>query len=285
MSTSSLAVGLAGVATVGLVIGLGVLSLLIGAVDFLFGKPRLSILKTQQGKRGLAFAFRWNEAKEPARFDTLSLKLYNPFGNPSQVELTQSFNPETESFAKDLELGPAFDKMINAKGLKDALVQIEIASSKDGVVHHYEMKGEKFLKQMNNAKKTVEDLAPKAKSQEAGPASTQFGVVPRDNIADTVPGKGDQLMLPTNPTYAAHFQAGSGGGGEAAPAQENFSVAKVWIIDGCIVCNACEDIYPEVFKVLADGCIVLDGYPTDDGLKVEEASDACPVEVIKYEKA
>ena len=65
----------------------------------------------------------------------------------------------------------------------------------------------------------------------------------------------------------------------------NFAVSKVWIEPGCIVCNACEDIFPEVFEVLADTCIIRPGAPLDDGLKVEEAAEACPVEVIKFTKA
>ncbi|MBT7608168.1 MAG: ferredoxin [Bacteriovoracaceae bacterium] len=55
--------------------------------------------------------------------------------------------------------------------------------------------------------------------------------------------------------------------------------------DGCIVCNACEDIYEEVFEVTADTCLIRDGAPLDDGLKILEASDACPVEVIKFNRA
>ncbi|MCB9091049.1 MAG: ferredoxin [Halobacteriovoraceae bacterium] len=82
-----------------------------------------------------------------------------------------------------------------------------------------------------------------------------------------------------------------GGGGGAAGAAaggapaENFAVSKVWIAPGCIVCNACEDIYPEVFDVQADTCIIRPNAPLDNGLKIQEAAEACPVEVIKFDKA
>ena len=94
--------------------------------------------------------------------------------------------------------------------------------------------------------------------------------------------------IPTNPAFAAHFAGASSGAGaaaaDAAPV-ENFAVAKVWIEPGCIVCDACEDIYPEVFEVTDDSCIIRPGAPLDNGLLVEEAADACPVEVIKFTKA
>ncbi|MBT3981827.1 MAG: ferredoxin [Bacteriovoracaceae bacterium] len=106
-------------------------------------------------------------------------------------------------------------------------------------------------------------------------------------IAESVPGKEKHLVLPTNPEFIHLFNPGGGSGGSAdgAAEAEQFSVSKVWIEDGCIVCNACEDIYPEVFEVTQDSCIIRAGAPLDDGLKILEASDACPVEVIKYNKA
>jgi len=82
-------------------------------------------------------------------------------------------------------------------------------------------------------------------------------------------------------------------------------IAKVWVEPDCITCNACEDICPEVFKVTDDSSMILaevrsDGvFGMNDGVKspltgtlgadladlIEEAADACPVEVIKFEYA
>ena len=59
---------------------------------------------------------------------------------------------------------------------------------------------------------------------------------------------------------------------------------KVWIEDGCIVCDACEAIYPEVFDVTETTCLIRPDAPLDHGLLVSEAADACPVEVIKFKK-
>lgn len=110
----------------------------------------------------------------------------------------------------------------------------------------------------------------------------KFGLEPRDMIAETVPGKGPQVAIATNPALAAYFQGSGEGGGGSTEAKENFAVSKVWIEAGCIVCNACEDIYPEVFEVTSDSCIIRPNAPLDDGLKIEEAAEACPVEIIKF---
>ena len=61
-------------------------------------------------------------------------------------------------------------------------------------------------------------------------------------------------------------------------------VSKVWIIEGCIVCDLCEDAAPEVFKIEEATSIVLglDDYkPYSD--KIIESAVGCPVNVIKYE--
>ncbi len=81
------------------------------------------------------------------------------------------------------------------------------------------------------------------------------------------------------------------------------AVVKVWIEEGCIVCNACETTCPEVFHVTEDTCTILpdvreDGKETENreemsplkaGVgeeladQIEEAAEGCPVEVIKFE--
>lgn len=81
------------------------------------------------------------------------------------------------------------------------------------------------------------------------------------------------------------------------------AVTKVWIEEGCIVCNACETACPEVFLVTEDTCMIRaevreDGQETENrdemsSLKeefrdeledsIEEAAEGCPVEVIKFE--
>ncbi len=66
------------------------------------------------------------------------------------------------------------------------------------------------------------------------------------------------------------------------------AIERVWIEEGCISCNLCEDLCPEVFEVPAGGeCRPtkdhrehLTGDPATDA-KIREAADSCPVEVIK----
>lgn len=62
------------------------------------------------------------------------------------------------------------------------------------------------------------------------------------------------------------------------------AISKVWIEEGCIVCDACEDVCPEVFKVTEDSCDVLTGVDFNEFEdQIVEAAESCPVEVIKYE--
>jgi len=64
------------------------------------------------------------------------------------------------------------------------------------------------------------------------------------------------------------------------------SVVKVWIDEGCIVCDACENICPEVFHVEDDTCVIVDGVnPSEWGDDIIEAAEDCPVDVIMYEVA
>ncbi|MBC7428701.1 MAG: ferredoxin [Bacteriovorax sp.] len=85
--------------------------------------------------------------------------------------------------------------------------------------------------------------------------------------------------------FVGEFAGAVGGGAAVGPAVVNFNIAKVWIEPGCIVCDACEAIFPEVFEVTDSTCIIRPGAPLNDGLKMQEAAEACPVEVIKFTKA
>ncbi|MCS5526916.1 MAG: flavodoxin domain-containing protein, partial [Candidatus Poseidoniales archaeon] len=78
------------------------------------------------------------------------------------------------------------------------------------------------------------------------------------------------------------------------------SEVVVWIADGCIVCDACEEEYPEVFKVTDDTCYITaesrtdGGFDTNEGTKsvlkdgldleaIQDAAGGCPVDVIMVE--
>jgi len=284
MTTSFIALGIAVTLVLGLVIGLGFMSLGFGVVDKFFGKAKLNILRATDFDHGFAFSFLWNAAKEPAKIDTIKVGLYNPYGKPQQMEVTKSFDPEDSSFARELDMGKSFLSLLGAKGIEKARVQVELSSSQNGKFFHFEYPGTKFRNLLTNAKKSVKDLT----DSKSVNTAARISIPNRSFIADTVAGKGAQLAIPTNPTFEAYFANQGGGAGAAAvdaPARENFTLKKVWIAPGCIVCNACEDIYPEVFDVQADNCFIRPGAPLDDGLRVEEAAEACPVEVIKFEPA
>jgi ferredoxin len=83
------------------------------------------------------------------------------------------------------------------------------------------------------------------------------------------------------------------------------AISKVWIEEGCIVCNACDAECPDVFLVTDTTCTIraevrVDGVQSENRdemaeltpeagssleASIEAAAAGCPVEVIKYEKA
>ncbi|MFQ5490529.1 MAG: Rieske 2Fe-2S domain-containing protein [Phycisphaerae bacterium] len=67
-------------------------------------------------------------------------------------------------------------------------------------------------------------------------------------------------------------------------------VTKVWIEEGCIVCDACETACPEVFDVQEETCIIKPEALAAEFTKpltgtIEDAAEECPVDVIKFETA
>jgi ferredoxin len=82
------------------------------------------------------------------------------------------------------------------------------------------------------------------------------------------------------------------------------AITKVWIEEGCIVCNACEAECPDVFHVTDTSCNIngsvrKDGVDSENREEMSELNDdvqtsleeaiiaataGCPVEVIKYDK-
>lgn len=291
MSTSLIAMGVAIFLVTNLVIGLAALSLLFGTFETFFGKPKLTLLRPLKSGNYFAFGFKWNSAKEPAAIDTIKMRLFNPFGSPTQVEVTRNFEPKSNSFAVEIDMGPSFIELLGAKNFDVASMQVEVSSAKDGVSFQFDMKGPKFKELVASAHKTVDEFIVDNKIGVSKNSNPPIDIPIRSFIADTVPGKGSQLAIPTNPAFAAQFAgvagAGAGGGAAAAPkeAVPNFSISKVWIEPGCIVCNACEDIYKDVFEVTSTTCLIRPGAPLDDGLRIQEAAEACPVEVIKFTKA
>jgi ferredoxin len=286
VTSSLIAMGVAIFAVVNLVIGLAVISMLFGTFETLFGKPKLSILRPSKGGNLFAFGFKWNSAKEPAAIDIVKLRLFNPFGSPAHAEVSQKFEAKKSSFGIEVDMGPGLIELLGAKGLDKAMVQVELSSTRDGVAFQFDMKGPKFRKLVMDSLDGVENFVKRNKLDVVKTSKPPIDIPIRSFIADTVPGKGTQLIIATNPAFAAQFAgAGSGAAAPAAEVVPNFAVLKVWIEPGCIVCNACEDIYPEVFDVTADTCLIRPGAPLDDGLKILESAEACPVEVIKFTRA
>ncbi len=62
------------------------------------------------------------------------------------------------------------------------------------------------------------------------------------------------------------------------------AISKVWIEEGCTVCNLCEDTAPEVFDVTDDTCLIKEGVDFNKfEEEIEQAAEECPVEIIKFD--
>jgi len=270
-TTSLIALGIGLLAAFGLVITLGVLSLLSGTMEFFFGGPKLKLLKSAYGKNGFSFGLIFNHLKEPARYDEFKIRLFNPFGSPTQKVIHRTFPTQSSSFSYDLDLGEEMHVITSAKGFNDALVEVTVLSSGSGIYFSKSMKAFQFLKEIRNSSFTAADFDKKYKEIKTKPL---YQSAERSFISPPLEGPHKALKVASNPQFSAEFSAAAAVGGATAAAKENFSISKVWIEPGCIVCNACENIYPEVFEVTADTCIIRPNCPTDDGLKIQEAAEA-----------
>ncbi len=282
MSTTYIAMIVAILMGIGLLVAIGALSLLSGALNFLFVRPKIEILKTTLGDNGFAFTFKWDQDAEPVKFDRVRLHLFNPFGSPTEIDITRDFDGSDFDFARDVDMGENLKKILLATPLDKAIVEVEVTSTKDSVTHKQTFKGVDFVAKRSEATQTVEDVASKFVVVKEKP---KFEIPERTFISPPLPKTAKQLKMATNPMFAGDFAGVAAGGGAAAPAVENFSVSKVWIEPGCIVCDACEAIFPEVFEVTDSTCIIRPGAPLNDGLRIQESAEACPVEVIKFTKA
>jgi ferredoxin len=279
LSLQILSLGAAALMAIGLVVGIGLLSLTSGGLHFLFARPGYELLKSKKGSNGFAFAFRWNSSREPVTFDVVRLRMFNPFGTPTQVDVTRSFESAGSTFARDLDFGIGLDNMLKAKGFEDATIEIELNSSKEGISQYFKMKGKKFKEQRDGATETADQYNEVHSISYKKPL---YHTTQRSFIAEPLPASNKALKIESNPEFAGDFAAA---GGAATEEVENFSLAKVWIEPGCIVCDACETISPDVFEVKDGGCIVRPGAPLENGLNIQEAAEACPVEIIKFTKA
>ena len=161
MNVILLSMAIAILLSLGLVISLGGLSLLSGTMEFFFGGPKVEFLKSTLGDTGFAFGFKWNDEKEPAKYDQVKVRLFNPFGEPTQVEVSKQFPPQGKTFAVDLDFGVGLQTFLKAKGFETALIQIEVSSTKTGICHQQDIKGKAFLKKLKTAQLTKSEFEEK----------------------------------------------------------------------------------------------------------------------------
>ncbi|MBP9673967.1 MAG: ferredoxin [Bacteriovoracaceae bacterium] len=288
MNPTTIALFGAFILVAGLVTALFLINLLLGGVTFVVLKPKITFLKSDIDQGKLAFFFKLN-SDEKAIFNRINIRMFNPFGTPTRLEVASDFDGAFDSFAREVNFGVGLKKLVETQGLDKAKIELEVSSTKDGVVHQYLMQGSKFKEKLQAASVSFEDWQKQAQSKIKKAPILNIVGTQKSQIAEPSSVKPQiSLKIATNPQFEKEFQGASSG--EMASASttanaNNFLLTKVWIEPGCIVCNACEDIFPEVFEVKADTCIVRLGAPLDNGLRVKEAAEACPVEVIKFTKA
>lgn len=61
------------------------------------------------------------------------------------------------------------------------------------------------------------------------------------------------------------------------------SIKLLWIEEGCTACGLCEDVCPAVFKIENDAEVIPGANFDENEDCIIEASESCPVDVIKYE--
>ena len=63
-------------------------------------------------------------------------------------------------------------------------------------------------------------------------------------------------------------------------------IRRVYVTEGCIVCNLCEDTCPEVFTVTDETSVINDAaeqFYSEKAEAIVQSAEECPVEVIKIE--
>jgi len=120
VNTHFLALAVSSILVLGLLFTLAFTSLTVGALEWLFGRPRLTFLRSTLGENGLAFRFSWNSAKEEAKINLIRIRLFNPFGVPSQLEVSKEFEAHDSTFVMDLDLGMGLRKILESCNTQNA---------------------------------------------------------------------------------------------------------------------------------------------------------------------
>lgn len=176
----------------------------------------------------------------------------------------------------DIDMGIKY-KILNDiidKHESSSRILVEFKSSKDGIVRAKEYRSCQFKKSLMKAVQTIDHFKEKNKNEEG--VKPLFTLPKRSFINEP-----KVLKIASNPRHAGEFVEIED---RKNSSLDNFAISKVWIEEGCIVCDACSDIYKEVFNVKDSGCEVIVGSPMDNGLLIQEAAEACPVEIIKFLK-
>ena len=63
------------------------------------------------------------------------------------------------------------------------------------------------------------------------------------------------------------------------------ALSRVWVDDGCILCNLCVEVAPDVFVIEDDHCFVRAEAEIEEHEEpIRQLAIDCPVSVIRYEE-
>ncbi len=257
------------------------LIVLIRSLNYYLGniwvKPVATGLEAEDGAP-LGLVVRWDNDTYDYKVCRVRMEYVEVFRGGRSLSTTFTFEDKQakkRGFILPLKLVENELKLLtqaeNEKEMNNSSIVIEVEST-DGRTVRRKISKRKFMEALAapaiNAKKEELDLAP---PKESDAWSVHSRVFPWRKVVEVDAG-----------TKKA---GGPSAGGSSAPQVFDYLITKVWIEPGCIVCDACENEAPDVFKVLEDTCIVHENAPLGDTGSIVAAAEGCPVDVIKYDTA
>lgn len=265
--------------TVAVVILGGPLTLivLIRGLSFFLGNIWVKPVATGDEEAPLGLKIQWDNETYDYKVSRVRLEYYEIFRGGRSLSTSFTFEDKQakkRAFVLPLKLVENELKILTQSGstkeLKNSHITVEVESV-DGRTVRRKLSKAAVIKALNSAaydaKKAGLDLVP---PKESDAWSVHSRVFPWRKVVEAEETK---------------KAAGPSSAGPSTPQSFDYTITKVWIEPGCIVCDACENEAPDVFEVLEDTCIVRDNAPLVDTGSIVAAAEGCPVDVIKYDTA
>jgi ferredoxin len=252
---------------------------LIKLANAYFARVNVRFVRTKESEAPLGIFVSWDPESIPAEVCRVKLEFHELVRGGRATTFSYTFEDKSakkRSFLIPMKLKADDYAMLSDDGLKShaksvqrSFVMVEIEDTKGNAVR----------------RKLYKPAIRAALSESPLVADKDVDLVPASE-----PDKWSVMtrVFPWRKVVAAEEAPAAAGGHKpkvakkSEPSLVDFLVTKVWIEPGCIVCDACENEAPQVFKVLKDTCIVVENADLSDGGSVKAAAEGCPVDVIKF---